>query len=289
MPLCAPTKTKHVDPELITRHPPLPNPLWNLTVDRRKLILHIAQLVLISLQDYNANSRLLLVKLASSLNLSFRIYQTDEARLAQGLARAALAVERNDDGSPKADEAKEPRKGKLGFGNGSGSSSSANLADALKNVGVGTSQGGLGLTTLAAAGLLGIMAENGVLMGSLFGIGSPKPMSKMLETFTRELQDFAIIRLCDGANYNYTDALESPAGDRRLRVLVAISGFLTESEDVVKPWRFINSQPEVYAIRWEDNALANLGGALETVIKSTAWGSAKRDIESRSSRPLIHL
>jgi hypothetical protein len=147
----------------------------------------------------------------------------------------------------------------------------------------------MGLTSVAAAGLLGIMADNGVLMGSVVGINSTRPMSKMLETFAREIQDFAFVRLCNGASYDYTDARESPTADRRLRVLVAIGGFLTELQDVVKPWRFFNSQPEVYAVRWEDAALTNLGSALKTVIKSTAWGSAKRAIDSKSSKSLVEL
>lgn len=277
------TPSNHLDPELVTRHPPLPNALWALSEGRRKLLLHIALLILLSLQDYNANSRLLLVKLASSLNLPFAVYQDDETRLARGLARAALDVPPEDDAT-KPDETKAPRKWKLGLSSGTGTSCPNNLAAALRNVGVGTLQGGLGLTAIAAGGLLGIMAENGILMGSLFGMNPTRPMSKMLEVFTRELQDFAFVRLGNGAKYDYTDARESPVGDRRLRVLVAISGFLIDSEDTVKPWRFLKNQPEVFAMRWEDVALTNLGSSLETVIKSTAWGSTKREIESKTSK-----
>ncbi|KHO02010.1 DUF726 domain-containing protein [Metarhizium album ARSEF 1941] len=278
-PHCVPTR--HIDPDLVTRHPPLPNPLWSLHIDRRKLLLHIALLVLLSLQDYKANSRLLLVKLTSSLNLSFRTYQLDEARVAQGLVRAALDALREED-AVKSDETRAPRKFKMAFGNGPGSSGPVNLAAALKDVGIGTCKGGLGLPTIAAAGLLGTMAENGILMGSLFGINPARPVNKMLETFAREIQDFAFVRLCDGINYDYIDARESAVGHRRLRVLIAVSGFMTGPDDVVRPWRSLNSQPEIYAIRWEHAALTNLGSALETVIKSTAWESAKREIKSKS-------
>lgn len=207
----------------------------------------------------------------------------DENRLAQGLAKAALEVPPGEDGTTKQEDVKSSRKWKLGLG-GSGSSASISLAAPLRNVGIGTSQGGLGLTTTAAAGLLGIMAENGFLMGSLFGMNPTRPLGKIIETFLREVQDFAFIRLCNSIHYEYTDPRESPVEDRRLRVVVAISGCLLDPDDIIKPWHSLNSQAEVYAIRWETAALTNLGSALETVIKSTAWRSARRDIEAKTSK-----
>ncbi|KAG6138502.1 hypothetical protein E4U12_008176 [Claviceps purpurea] len=211
------------------------------------------------------------------------VYELEESRLAQGLAKAALEVPQEDDRTGQPDEMKaSSKKWKLGLGSASGSSAPLSLATSLRNVGIGTPQGGLGLTTTAAAGLLGLMAENGFLMGSLFGMNSARPLGKMLESFLREVQDFAFIRLCNSLHYEYTDPRESPVEHRRLRVVVAISGCLLESDDIIKPWRSLNSQAEVYAIRWEIAALMNLGSALETVIKSTAWGRARRDIESRT-------
>ncbi|KAG6025977.1 hypothetical protein E4U41_001385 [Claviceps citrina] len=275
--------TNHVDPDLAARHPPTPNTLWTLHLERRKLFLHISLLVLVSLQEYNANSRTLLVCIASSLNLPYKIYQMDENRLAQGLARAALEVQPEDDNkAAKPDEVKSSKKWRLGLGSASGLSTPTSLAVPLRNVGIGTSQGGLGLTATAAAGLLGIMAENGFLMGSLFGMNPTRPLGKILESFLREVQDFAFIRLCNSIHYEYTDPRESPVEDRRLRVVVAMSGCLLDADDIIKPWRSLNSQAEVYAIRWETAALMNLGSALETVIKSTAWVNARRDIEAKT-------
>ncbi|KAG6008209.1 hypothetical protein E4U21_004808 [Claviceps maximensis] len=272
----------HIDPVLAARHPPTPNTLWTLHLERRKLFLHIALLILVSLQDYNANSRKLLVCLASSLNVPYKVYQMDENRLAQGLAKAALEVSPEDDKTMKSDEVKSSRKWKPGLGSASGSSAPTSLAPPLRNVGIGTSQGGLGLTTTAAAGLLGTMAENGFLMGSLFGMNPTRPLGKILESFLRDIQDFAFVRLCNSIHYEYTDPRESPVEDRRLRVVVAMSGCLLHSDDMIKPWRFLNSQTEVYAIRWETTALLNVGSSLETVIKSTAWESARRDIEAKT-------
>ncbi|KAG5983930.1 hypothetical protein E4U55_006713 [Claviceps digitariae] len=274
--------TNHVDPDLAARYPPTPNTLWTLPLERRKLFLHIALLILVSLQDYNAYSRKLLVCIASSLNVPYKVYQLDENRLAQGLAKAALEVPPEDDKTAKSDEVKPSKKWKLGLGSASGSSAPISLAAPLRNVGIGSAQGGLGLTTTAAAGLLGIMAENGFLMGSLFGMNPTRPLGKILESFLREVQDFAFIRLCNNIHYEYADPRESQVEDRRLRVVVAMSGCLLDSDDMIKPWRSLSSQTEVYAIRWETEALLNLGSSLETVIKSTAWGSARRDIEAKT-------
>lgn len=240
-------------------------------------------LLLISFQEYNANSRLLLVNLASSLNLPFASYLRDEARLAKGFYKAALEIPPGEEDSSKGDEATAPRIWKLGLGSQCGSNNTTILAGALKNVGIGAAQGGLGLTCSAAAGLMGVMAENGVLMGALFGINPSRPISRMLETFSREIQDFAFLRLTEGNQYEYRDARESLPDDRRLRVLITISGCLADAGDVVGPWRCLGIQSEVYAVRWEGTALLNLGSALETVIKSTAWESARRGIESRTS------
>ncbi|KAG6000956.1 hypothetical protein E4U43_001452 [Claviceps pusilla] len=272
--------TNHLDPDLAARYPPTPNTMWTLPFERRKLFLHIALLILVSLQDYNANSRKLLVCIASSLNVPYKLYQLDENRLAQGLVKAALEVPTEEDKTAKSDEVKSSRKWKLGLG--STSSAPLSLAAPLRNVGIGTSQGGLGLTTTAAAGLLGIMAENGLLMGSLFGMNPPRPLDKFLELSRKEVLEFAFLRLCNSIHYEYTDSRESPVEDRRLRVVIAMSGCLLDSDDIIKPWRFLNSQAEVYAIRWEPAALLNLGSSLETVIKSTAWGSARRDIEAKT-------
>lgn len=272
-PHCVPTR--HKDSKLAARHPPVPNTLWSLHPDRRELLLHIALLILLSLQDYKANSRLLLLKLTSSLNLSFETYQSGEAQVAQGLVRAALDALLEDAAKP--DEETGGPKFKMVLGG------PVNLTAVLKYVRIGTRQRGLGLSTITAASLLGTMAENAVLMGSLFGINPAKLPSKMLVTFARDIQDFAFVRLCKDP-YNYDDVTMLEVSHRRLHVLVALSGFLTDSKDVAETWKFLNSQSELYAIQWEHAALTNLGSALETVIKSTAWESARKEIASKSSK-----
>jgi hypothetical protein len=76
-------------------------------------------------------------------------------------------------------------------------------------------------------------------------------------------------------------ALNDP-GHRRLRVTIGISGWLTSKEEVVTPWRVLGNGSEVFALRWELEALLNLGNSITTMISSTAWGYAKSEMIKRT-------
>ncbi|KAK1251060.1 hypothetical protein MKX07_005615 [Trichoderma sp. CBMAI-0711] len=269
--------SNYVDRDLAARYPPIPNTLWSLDLDKRKLLLHIVFLVLLSMQEYTANSRQLLVSLTTSLNLPPRIYRDEELRLAQGLAKAAIDLSSEVAVSQKSEESKSSRRWKVGLGCGTG-----NLAAPLSGVGIGTAHEGLGLTPYAAAGLLGSMAENATQMGALFGIIASKPTAKMMEAFTREIQDFGFIPIHGLDGSEYRDAREFPAEHRRLSLTIALSGFLLEDEEITKSWRCLGRHSESYVTRWEVAALTNLGSSLETAIKSSAWKEGKAEIEART-------
>lgn len=65
---------------------------------------------------------------------------------------------------------------------------------------------------------------------------------------------------------------------QRLRVTIAISGWLTSKNEIVSPWRVLGHNSEVFALRWELDALMNLGNSLDTMISHAAWGYAKTEI-----------
>lgn len=268
-----------MDRDLAARYPPIPNALWTLDIDKRKLLLHIVFLILLSMQEYTANSRQLLLCLTTSLNLPPRVYREEELRLAQGLAKTALDLSPEDAINQKTEETKSSRRWKVGLGGNSGK-----LAAPLTSVGIGTGHEGLGLSSCAAAGLLGTMAENAVVMGGLFGINASKPMAKMMESFSREIQDFAFIPIHGVDGSEYRDARDIPAEHRRLCLTIALSGFLLEDEDIAKNWRCLGHHTESFATRWEVTALTNLGNSLETVIKSSAWSSGQVEIKARTSK-----
>lgn len=243
------------------------------------MFLHIVFLVTLSLSEYTANSHVLLVNLTSCLNLPIKHYYSEEARLAKAWAKAALAVSDEDLLNQKAEEAKAPRKWK-----GQSSGGSTNLAPALAAAGIGTPQGSFGLTSWAAAGLLGPMAEGGRVICNLFGMNPTKPTNKMMEIFSREIQEFGLLPIHGESQDEYIDARQRPAGDRRFRLVIAMGGWMTENEDIRKPWLCLGRQTEGYVVRWDPVALLNLGNSLETVIKSSAWSSAKKEINATTSR-----
>ncbi|RFU80983.1 hypothetical protein TARUN_1268 [Trichoderma arundinaceum] len=271
------TPSNYVDLGLAAQFPPIPNPLWTLDMDRRKLLLHIVFLILLSMQEYTANSRHLLLSLATSLNLPQWVYQEEELRLARGLAKAALDLSLEDAANQKNEETKNSRRWKLGLGVNSGK-----LAAPLTAVGIGTAHDGHGLTSSAAASLLGTMAENAVVMGGLFGINAAKPTVKMMESFAREIQDFAFIPIHGIDGTEYRDARDISAEHRRLCLTIALGGFLTDNEAITKSWHCLGHHTECFATRWEVTALTNLGNSLETVIKSSAWNSGQAEIKART-------
>lgn len=280
--------SNHIDQDIARRFPPTPNPLWTLPWPKRKLLLHTTLLLLLSLQEYSANSRLLLLNLTSSLNLPMTVLHEEETRIARGLSQVAFEFVPEPPPEPKGEDGKPPRKSKGGLMGCIHPDRPPSLAAPLSAVGIGCSHDGLGLESVAAAGLLGPMSENGALISCLFGIYPAKPTTKMIESFARDIQDFGLVPVYGNSIPEYIDAKALPSEDRRLRLVIAMNGWLTEQDGVVGPWKFLGKQAEVYAVKWETTALSNLGSSLETVIKSSAWSAAKEEIIQRTSKSSKH-
>lgn len=186
--------------------------------------------------------------------------------------------------------------------------------------------GGLGLGATTAAGLLGALAESGVIVGSLFGAYGGRMTGKMMDAYAKEIEDFAFLPLKGSKTHS------PKPEDHRLRVTIGVryvdypsdneifysdvavesiswtvqhtvlplsleqllqkqntnqadtlhSGWLTQKEDIITPWRALGSQSEVFALRWELEALTKLGSSLESVVKSAAWSVAKKEIIART-------
>lgn len=99
---------------------------------------------------------------------------------------------------------------------------------------------------------------------------------KMMDAYAKEVEDFAFLPL-KGSKHR-----EPQPEDRRLRVTIGISGWLTQKEDIITPWRALGKESEVFALRWELEALTKLGSSLESVVKSAAWSVAKKEIIART-------
>lgn len=275
------------DAALIHLHPPTPTGLTSLPMEKRILLLHSMLLLLLSLENYSAYSRVLLLNIASSLHIPLHILAEDEVRVAKSLSQVTKEISGDEEIQKRNEENKTARRWKVGLASVAGAAVigiTGGLAAPLVAAGIGTVLGGIGLGSTAAASLLGAMAESSLVVGTLFGIYGAKASAKMVDQYTKDIQDFAFLPLHGAIRSEYRDGKDVAPDDRRLRVVLGIGGWLVQKEDVVNPWRSLGHQSEVYALRWELEALMKMGNSLETVVKSAAWSLAKKEIIARTSK-----
>lgn len=297
-------------------YPPIKTPLSSLDEQTRLLIIHSTLLLLLSLEHYVAQSRVLLLYLTSSLNLPLKALTTDEEKVAIGLLEAAKHMSGEAEAQKKAEENQQSRKWKVGLASVAGAAVigiSGGLAAPLVAAGIGSVMGGLGLGATAAAGYLGTVAGSSIIVGGLFGAYGGRMTGQMMDNYAREVEDFAFLPVRESLANIDKDAKEkeekeTSTGDkatpkpsstpqedeklekesisnpqaRRLRVTIGITGWLTSKEEVVTPWRILSPDSEVFALRWELEALLNLGNSITAMISTSAWGYAKKELIKRS-------
>ena len=283
-------EAKNDDVTISTLHdlyPPISSPLATLEEEKRILILHSMLLLLLSLEHYIAPSRILLLYLTSSLHLGLKVLTEDEQKTAKGLLEAAKQMSGEQETQKKAEDNKQSRKWKVGLASVAGAAIigvTGGLAAPLVAAGVGSVMGGLGLGATAAAGYLGTVAGSTVIVGGLFGAYGGRMTGQMMDSYAREVQDFAFVPV-RGAKKHFLgreDEAAIESDKRRLRVSVGISGWLTEKEEVVTPWRVVGKGTEVFALRWELEALMSLGNSMQMMVSSAAWGYAQSEILKRT-------
>ncbi|KAL9045191.1 MAG: hypothetical protein Q9214_001734 [Letrouitia sp. 1 TL-2023] len=305
------SESPSTDSTLTELYRPIPTPLASLEEPSRLLILHSTLLLLLSLEHYVAPSRVLLLYLTSSLHLPLSALTSDEEKVAKGLLEAAKQMSGETETQKKAEENKNSRKWKVGLASVAGAALigvTGGLAAPLVAAGVGSVMGGLGLGATAAAGYLGTVAGSTVIVGGLFGAYGGRMTGQMMDAYAREVSDFAFVPIKDHSNssnpsFAYekekqsikdpassspkplsTDerqAVEDPSS-RRLRVTIGVSGWLTAPEEVDSPWCVLGSNAESFALRYELEALINLGNSLQAMVSSAAWGYAKSEIIKRT-------
>ncbi|RAL66050.1 hypothetical protein DID88_005711 [Monilinia fructigena] len=264
-------------------YPPTSTGLYSLSEEKRVMLLHAMLLLLLSLENYNAHSRILLLHIASSLHLPLHVLAETEVKVAQGLLEASKKMSGNEETQKRSEENKVARRWKVGLAGVAGAAIigvTGGLAAPLVAGALGTVMGGLGLGATTAAGLLGAVAQSGVIVGSLFGAYGASMTGKMMDAYAKEVSDFAFLPL--RGTPRQKSVKEMAAKDRRLRVTIGVSGWLTQKEDVITPWRALGHQSEVFALRYELEALSKLGTSLESVVKSAAWSIAKKEIIART-------
>ncbi|KAL6249773.1 hypothetical protein RBB50_003628 [Rhinocladiella similis] len=300
-------KTKAVALKFKDLYPGAKTPLTKMSMKERTLILHSVLLLLISLEHYNAFSRVLMLNLTRSLKLPLRTFEQDEYTTARGLLEHAREMEM----STSADQAmkakieanRDARRRKVAIATAAGAAIlgvSGGLAAPLVAAGVGSVMGGLGLGATSAAAYLGSVAGSTVLVGGLFGAYGGRMTGQMMDQYAREVEDFRFLPVHgkhdDNDHDNETTSksekktatekevedVEQATHDHKLRVTIGVSGWLTEKEEVVKPWRVLGVGSEAFALKWELEALLNLGNAMNGVVQSAAWGYAQKEVVKRT-------
>jgi hypothetical protein len=243
-------------------------------------------LLLLSKGHYAAPSRILLLHILASLHLPLPILHKDEQSLAQGLLEAAKRMSADEETKKRSQENAASRRWKVGLAGVAGAALigvTGGLAAPLVAGAIGSVMGGLGLGATAAAGLLGTLGSSGVIVGSLFGAYGYGMTSKMMDQYAREVEDFAFLPMRRPRGRGPGSGVRDvPVEERRLRVTIGISGWVAEKGDVMRPWRVVGAQTEVFALRWELQALLDMGISLETMVSSAVWAVASREIIART-------
>ncbi|KAL5003560.1 hypothetical protein BDV10DRAFT_190921 [Aspergillus recurvatus] len=257
---------------------PIETPLIRLPKPKRLLILHSLLLLMLSLKHYNANSRVLMLYAASSLGLGIKTLNQDEVKVSRGLLDAALQLPANSDAQAQGRGSDPSRKWKVGIASVAGAvliGVTGGLAAPFIAAGLGTVMGGLGLGATAAAGYLGAVAGSGVIVGGLFGAYGGRMTGRMMDKYAREVDDFAFLPI-HGSRKQFDDEKDAAREDHRLRVTIGITGWLTEEDNFVVPWRVIGKDSEVFGLRWETRPLLDLGHAIDRLVTSAAWSAGRQ-------------
>lgn len=265
-------------------YPPTDTPLVDLPKAKKLLILHSLLLLVLSLEHYNGLSRVLMLRIASSLGLDVKLLNDNETKVARGLLDMALKQPSNAESEEQAKKNDMARKVKVGIASVAGAvliGVTGGLAAPLVAAGLGTVMGGLGLGATAVAGYLGALAGSGVIVGGLFGAYGGRMTGRMMDKYAREVEDFAFIPL-RGPRRKSENEKEAAQEDHRLRVTIGITGWAEDAADLVVPWRVVGSESEVFALRWELEALLKLGNAISALVTSAAWTFAGREVLSKT-------
>ena len=275
---------EYAPPKLDDIFPRVRTPLTKLPMAQRILVLHSIFLLLLSLEHYNAASRVLLLYLTSSLKIGLNSLRQDEEETAQGLLEAAKQMTAEQEAGKKKQESAESRKWKIRLASAAGAAIigyTGGMAAPMVAAGVGSVMGELGLGATTAAGYLGAVAGNTAIVGSLFGAYGGRMTGQIMSNISAEVEDFAFLPV-HGERKDVGESLDAANDKRRLRVVVAISGWLLEKEEVVSPWHVLKPSAEVFALRFELEALMNLGQSFDTMLSSAAYGYAQSALAKRT-------
>ncbi|ESZ98631.1 hypothetical protein SBOR_1001 [Sclerotinia borealis F-4128] len=280
-------------------YPPIPTRLITISLQDRTHIISSLLILILSLGTYSAHSRTLLCHLTSSLSLPPHLLTHEEIQTSRLLLLASKegAVPNADaETSARAQSNTSSRRWKVGLASVAGAALigvTGGLAAPVVAGAIGGLMGSVGLGGLAS--LLGVFCMNGALVGAFFGAYGARMTGEMMDKYAREVEDFKFLDVNEEWGEHSTKE-EGDVEKRRLRVLIGVNGWVDDPRDIVKPWRKLAGQYsrgdvkdedlghgcEIFALRYETNALVELGSSLKDTVGSYAWSIIKMEILKRT-------
>ncbi|KAH8593349.1 hypothetical protein B0O99DRAFT_688925 [Bisporella sp. PMI_857] len=260
---------------------PIPTRLATISKEDRTFVVSCMVLLLLSLGHYSAHSRVLLCYITSAFELPMSVLTSEETEIAKTLLLASKALSADTEAQKRRDENASSRMWKVGFASVAGAALigiTGGIAAPVVAGAIGGLMGGVGLGGLAS--FLGIFAMNGALVGTLFGAYGAKMTGTMVDNYAKDVSDFKFLPIKE--DWGAATTAEEDIQSRRLRVTVGINGWLNSKDDVIKPWRTLGPDSEVFALRYEMDALVQLGTSLENMVSSYAWSAVKIEILKRT-------
>lgn len=238
----------------------IPTSLTQLEAAKRGKLLLCLLLLTLSLERYSANSRILLQTIATSLHLPSSTLADYESTVSHGLLPTAAKMSAEESTKKEAADNAVGRRWKVGLATVAGAALigvTGGLAAPFLAAGIGTVMGGLGLSIPLIGGYLGAMAASSILIGGLFGSYGGRMTGKMMDKYAKEVEDFSFVPLKERStlqdNKSPVHLLEEVEQvQHKLRVAIAISGWLVDESDITGPWKSLSSSTiEPFALRWE--------------------------------------
>ncbi|KAL8303885.1 hypothetical protein RB597_004730 [Gaeumannomyces tritici] len=276
---------------------PIPTRLTTVPREDREEALSCLLVMMLSTGAYTALSRTLAVYLASALDLAPAVLAREEAEIARSLVESSTSDEAEKrrqqqamtaeaEAQKRRQEGQASRFWKVGLASVAGAAVigiTGGLAAPLVAGAIGGIMGSVGLGSLAS--FLGIFWMNSALVGALFGAYGAKMTGEMMDQYAREVEDFRFIPLNEAWGKEYS---KEDKDSRRLRVTIGINGWLSSRNDIVKPWRVLGADTEVFALQYEIDSLLSLGTALRDLIDSYTWGVIKVEIIKRTALAALY-
>lgn len=281
-----------IDKEAVARlqalYHPIPTRLTTISYEDRTEALSAVLLLLLSTGHYPAESRVLVVYLASALELPLSPLDNEEVEIATSLVTSSSEAAKGGTGMSAEAEAQKRRQDgqagrywKVGLASVAGAAIigvTGGLAAPVVAGAIGGLMGSVGLGGVAS--FLGIFWMNGALVGTLFGAlgarmtvspvrslnvwrgANPRIQGEAVDKYAREVEDFAFVPVHEQPP---TSQQQPPD---RLRLTIGVNGWLTSEASITAPWRHLPPTTEVFALRYETSALLALGASLKNLVSS---------------------